>query len=158
MVYLIAFLCGTSQIQPQETTANWEVLKRFAQANEIAGPHEKWHSWESELEYVRRHYRELRDAPPLADANQLPDIQFVEETREAICRQKSFCVRLLASCLQREQEAILNRIAYLDHLQFVYDAIRSCKNSTSWAWKRARLQDIRDLLGEDYFTLAWPMP
>ncbi len=53
--------------------ACWQALKWIAERWEITGPHERWiDDFQSEVRYVRRHLRELRDAPSLAECAWLP--------------------------------------------------------------------------------------
>src|SRR5947209_18014043 len=62
--------------------AVWRPLKKLALHLEIAGPHERWiDDYRSELGYVRRHWRELAEAPPLSDCQFLPDAIIAKECR-----------------------------------------------------------------------------
>src|SRR6202030_1683077 len=62
--------------------AMWEPLKRIALRLEIVGAHERWiDDYRSELGYVRRHWRELAQAPTLLDCQFLPDALVVKECR-----------------------------------------------------------------------------
>ena len=61
----------------------WRPLKKLALQLEIVGPHERWaNDFHSELNYVRRHWRELQDAPPLDECGRLPPV----EVTTAYCR------------------------------------------------------------------------
>src|SRR5947209_6156782 len=62
----------------------WQALKQVALELEVVGPHERWaNDFRSELGYVRRHWRELAQAPPLADCSRLPSAELA-----------TFCCRL----------------------------------------------------------------
>src|SRR5262249_30408516 len=70
----------------------WQALKEISLTLEIVGPHENWAAdFNSELRYVRRHYRMLRSAPSLAECYWLPSPTV---SRELCCFNEGFQAHL----------------------------------------------------------------
>jgi len=74
---------------PPETPAGWSCLKSFAASHEIAGPHERWYTWEGECAYVRGHYHNLRKAPRLSACDTLATYDQCAVMLEAIASQRA---------------------------------------------------------------------
>jgi hypothetical protein len=141
------------------TPEAWAVLKQFALAEEVVGPDERWYSWESEVVYVRRHYHELRGAPPLADARRLPPAERIREglafCRACRCRLEQQA-RAAPSWRWAWYEETLGEVRWAEH---VYETMLYATSSSCWAGQRRALQHLRALLGEEaYADAAWPPP
>jgi hypothetical protein len=136
----------------------WQSLKEIALRTELVGPHERWITdFRSELAYVRRHGRELANAPPISDALWLPSPAVAQE-----CRRFNLSYQ---RCLElRRQVALHHQDQCSDALreaQFLGDVWRRVETATSptnsWVCRRRALQELRDLLGpEAYYTGRLP--
>jgi hypothetical protein len=141
------------------TAEAWAVLKHFALAEEVVGPHERWYSWESEVAYVRRHYHELRGAPPLADVGRLPP---PEAVRRALAFSRAYRCRMEQ---QARAAAPWEWVWYDQTLgearwtECVFETMLYAAAAPSWAAQRRNLRQLRALVGEEaYAAGAWPPP
>ena len=130
----------------------WQALKDIALAAEIVGPHENWATdFNSELRYVRRHYRGLQGAPPLADAYWLPSAAYAKELCDF---NEQFQEHLRGRAViypwratQLDQVLIETR-----HLHCLWDAVRRASSpGEAWALRRRKLAEIREQLSPE----AW---
>jgi hypothetical protein len=136
----------------------WQALKDISLALEIVGPHENWAAdFNSELRYVRRHWRALQDAPPLSDCYWLPE---PTAARDLCCFSEGFQAHLQ---MQRviyphrcEQiTAVLNETR---QLYIVWDAVRRANSpSESWALRRRMLLRLKETIGDNaYYNRQLP--
>jgi hypothetical protein len=130
----------------------WQALKQVALVTEVVGPHERWaNDFRAELSYVRRHFRELQDAPPLEDCGRLPPL----EVTTAYCRLNwSYQEGLKARrwvCRYRWEELT----QALDEAQCLYQVWETVREANcadrSWACRRRALSRLRETLGSPAF-------
>jgi hypothetical protein len=136
----------------------WQALKRVALQLEVVGPHERWiDDYRSEVGYVRRHWRELLAAPPLADSLSLPSAGTMQEWRcFNLGYQRTLELRL-PLCLHREDElrAALREAQQLYEIWTLVDTA-TCP-AKSWVCRRRGLEQLRELIGLDaYYTGTLP--
>ena len=136
----------------------WAALKDISQALEIVGPHENWAAdFNSELRYVRRHWRALRDAPPLADCYWLPS---PNTARELCCFNEGFQAHLQMQRIiyPHRGDQITVVLNQSRQLYCVWDAVRRANSpSESWALRRRMLLRLRETLGDDaYYSHRLP--
>ncbi len=138
--------------------AMWQSLRRIAFCTEIVGPHERWiDDYRSELNYVRRHTRELVDAPPLGDASSLPPLAI---SREARCFNLNYQhnLELRRNLALHRQEELDEALQEAKHLATIWALVDTATcSSQSWVCRRAALLRLREMLGaEAYYAGAIP--
>ena len=159
---LLAFLLVLSPVQlpvPHHASEDmWKPLKKLALALQVVGPHERWiEDYRSELGYVRRHWRELKNAPPLDDCQVLPAPPVIKECR---CfnrnHQRWLEMRRLIMLHQQEEVAeILRETQQLGDLWCLMETA-TCPNQ-SWVCRRRALAQLRERLGpEAYYAGTVP--
>ncbi len=146
-------LCPSDPPVPQQAPPQaWQALKEIALALEIVGPHENWATdFSAELRYVRRHYRSLRFAPPLADCSWLPSPNL---SRDVCCFNETYQAHLQMQRIIYPYRAEQIDAVMLETRQLycVWDAVRRA-NSTgeSWALRRRMLLRLRDSIGDEAY-------
>jgi len=168
-MYLLTLVLIFSPVIPSvphtAPPAAWAALKDAALRLEVVGPHERWiDDYRSELGYVRRHCRELREAPPLSDAQLFPNPVRVEiggyrvnaarELNEAYQRMLESRLEV-ALC---HQDALRQMLCQTQQLCQVWGLVETATCPTqSWVCRRRALQNLRDKLGrEDYYAGELP--
>lgn len=146
------------EVASQQSPEVWQALKHVALVLEIVGPHENWATdFRSELRYVRHHYRQLQDAPRLADAGWLPPYAFA---RELCCFNESYQAHLQVQGIiyLHKCDDISLLLGEARQLHYVWDcARRAATPNESWASRRQNLQRLREVLGEEaYYNGAMP--
>ena len=130
----------------------WKALKEVALALEIVGPHENWATdFNSELRYVRRHWRVLRNAPPLADCAWLPAPTFA---RELCCFNEGYQAHLQMQRViyPHRAEQINEILNETRQLYVIWDAARRANSATeAWALRRRMLLRLRDSIGDEAY-------
>jgi hypothetical protein len=140
------------QVPHHVPAAMWQSLKRIAVRMEVVGPQERWiDDYRSELNYVRRHTRELLEAPPLADAWSLP-VSAV--SREGRCFNLNYQRNLelrrnLALHRQEELDEALQEAKHLASIWALVDTA-TCP-SQSWVCRRVALMRLREMLGPEAY-------
>lgn len=135
----------------------WTALKKLALDAEIVGPREHWlDDFRSEVGYVRRHWQELRHAPPLSDCSLLPPYwQVVEARRFSEVYERNFQARLRIELYRQEELAAA--IEENRHLRETWDWLATATQETeSWAWRRLALEHLRDRDPEGYYAGRFP--
>jgi hypothetical protein len=136
----------------------WQSLKRIALRMEVVGPSERWiDDYRSELNYVRRHARELREAPPLGDVAILPQSSVSRESRcFNLNYQRNLELRRnVALHRQDELDEALQEAKNLSTIWALVDTA-ACP-SQSWVCRRMALMRLREMLGpEAYYGGAIP--
>lgn len=136
----------------------WDALKRVALTLEVVGPNERWaNNFEQELAYVRRHWRDLENAPSLADCSRLPPA----ELAMAYCRlnwsyQESLKARRWLSRHRWDEmtEALDETQKLYQVWELVRDAVSTDRN---WACRRRALLRLREAIGpEAYYSGELP--
>lgn len=137
----------------------WKALQAAALQLEIVSPAERWiEDFRSEVNYVRRHARELRTAPPLDDCRLLPPRY----------------VALIGHVMNLEHQHHLEarRRAELHHADGLDDALQAArqagevwelidkatKEEGSWVCRRRSLAALRELLGPEAYYSGWRPP
>ena len=131
----------------------WQALKRVALRLEVVGPGELWiDDYRSEVGYVRTHWRELADAPPLADAYWLPPAAVAREWR-------CFNLRYQQGVQQRRAAEAHHREEWSDALQeaeqiceILFLVETAASPNKSWVCRRQALRQLRELLGPEAYA------
>jgi hypothetical protein len=138
--------------------ALWEPLKRIALRLEIVGAHERWiDDYRSELGYVRRHWRELAQAPSLLDAQALPEALVVKE-----CRNFNRCFERMLEARSQvvlyRQEAMREMLCETHRLGEIWALLETATSANqSWVCRRRSLLQLRQGLGpEAYYAGRLP--
>lgn len=137
----------------------WDALKQIALKIEIVGPHERWRSdFRAELNYVRYHWNDLRNSPPIADRYRFPPNEmaqyccFCNNEYQNYIRGKRFLHRHL----QHEHEIYLQEARQLCLIwKTVYEATNT---DASWASQRKSLRELLNLLGPESYVEGWLPP
>ena len=130
----------------------WRSLKRVALALEVVGPHERWiDDYRSEVAYVRLHWRELADAPGLADADWLPPPSVTRDCRCFNLRYQRFVeLRARVQLHHRDEwEEVLREAQQLGETLCLVDAA-TCP-TRSWVCRRQALEQLRERIGPERF-------
>jgi hypothetical protein len=157
LVYLLLLSPVSLPVPRWAPAPLWEATRRVAFRLELVGPGERWiDDWHSELAYLRRHWRALKTAPPLADCDRFPP--------RAVClAQRAFVgerIRYLESRRQirvREYEVLGARLQEARRVYEVWGLLADAQGSaSSWTSRRRALLALRELLGgEDYEGGHW---
>ena len=138
----------------------WDTLKRVSLAIEIVGPHERWRSdFQAEFSYVHTHWRELAEAPPLADSYRFPPAYVAAE----YCRFNTTYQEYLRSrrwLFHHHQDAYSLCLKESKYLALIWTAVYgSVDRSSSFVSQRRYLTRLRELLGlEAYYAGDLPPP
>jgi hypothetical protein len=131
----------------------WEILDPRETRYVLARPED----FSTDLNMLRRRYRELADAPAAADGFRFPDRNAVNET---VRFNRAFRKHLD----QRQQletdrtDALRKVMAETDRLYSVWDAVRDARCEFYYvAVRRTALKKLRDLVGEEAY-LAGTLP
>jgi hypothetical protein len=138
--------------------ALWKPLKKIALSLEVVGEHERWiDDYRSELGYVRRHWRELAEAPALADCQNLPQPAIVKECRNLNHSYQRMLEARGQVSLYR-QDAFREMLGESHRLGEIWGLVETATCPTqSWVCRRRALLQLRDKLGpEDYYTGTLP--
>jgi len=146
------------QVSSKMPPEAWQALKDVASALEIVGPHENWAAdFNSELRYVRRHYRILQNAPPLADSYWLP---CPNVSRELCCFNESFQAHLHMQRIiyPHRADQLSAVLCETRQLYTVWEAARRANSpSESWALRRRMLLKLKESIGDDaYYNRQLP--
>jgi len=132
--------------------AMWQSLKRIALRTEVVGPDERWiDDYRSELNYVRRHTRELREAPSLGDALSLPPSSV---SREGRCFNLNYQrnLELRRNLALHRQEELDEALQDAKHLATIWALVDTAAcSSQSWVCRRMALMRLREMLGPDAY-------
>ncbi len=138
----------------------WRALKEVSRALEVVGPHESWgNDFSLELAYVRTHFRDTRDAPPLAHAGLFPGHA---RAAEMCCFNRRFQCHL-----EMQQVVYLYHYDYLGavltetrQLHEVWSCARQAGCETeSWPNRRRALRRLLETVGpESYYAGKLPAP
>jgi hypothetical protein len=135
-------------VPPTASPELWQALKDVSLDLEIVGPHENWATdFSSELRYVRRHWRMLREAPPLADCCWLPSPSVA---RDMCCFNECYqshlqMQRIIFPHRADELTSVLNEAR---QLYTIWDAARRANSpNESWALRRRMLLRLRETIG-----------
>jgi hypothetical protein len=136
----------------------WQSLKRMALRMEVVGPDERWiDDYRSELNYVRRHARDLSGAPPLGDACSLPPAAVSRESR---CFNLNYQrnLELRRNLALHRQEELDESLQEAKHLASIWALVDTAAcSSQSWVCRRLALMRLREMLGpEAYYAGAIP--
>lgn len=109
-----------------------------------------------DLNILRKRYQDLKDAPPLADADRFPD-------RSAVNDLIRFNRSYRKSLEQRQQfesdkaEEIAAAIKETDRLYRIWDLVRDAKCDYYYTTvRRSALKQLKEQLGDDYATATLP--
>jgi hypothetical protein len=137
----------------QSLAVEWEILDPRETRYVLARPED----FSTDLNMLRRRYRELADAPAAADGFRFPDRNAVNET---VRFNRAFRKHLD----QRQQletdrtDALRKVMAETDRLYAVWDAVRDARCEFYYvAVRRTALKKLRDLVGEEAY-LAGTLP
>jgi len=136
----------------------WRPLKSLALHLEIVGPHERWiDDYRSELGYVRRHWRELAEAPPLSDCQFLPDAIIVKECRN-FNRTFERMLEARSQTVLCRQEAFREMLCETHRLGDIWGLLETATSANqSWVCRRRALTQLRTKLGpEAYYSGSLP--
>ncbi|HEV3118482.1 MAG TPA: hypothetical protein VGY58_15640 [Gemmataceae bacterium] len=130
----------------------WDALKTQARLLEVTGPHEHWIAdFRSEVNYVRRHWEELRFAPPLDDAVRFPPKwQTVAYRRYLDQWERCLEARRAETPWLHDEYAELQRELQQAHM--LTEELRLANDPCySWVTRRRALQRLREKLGEELY-------
>lgn len=127
---------------PPESPTAWFTLKLFSRQQEVVGPHEQWYRWDSEIEYVRSHWHNLRGAPPLAAMADLPSPGQIEDLVERNRRQQEEVEWLAAGACQRDRDRLAEALSELNREADWLWRCRIVRSAPAWAAKRMELQQL----------------
>lgn len=133
----------------------WQALKRVAGQLEVVGPKERWiDDYCSEVSYVRGHWRELADAPSLADAEALPPAAVARDWRcFNLCYQQALQRRRAVELHRREElDDALHEAEQLGEVLYLVEAA-TCP-ARSWVCRRQALRQLRELLGPEAYAAS----
>jgi len=150
---LALILCPEEPQLPSKASPEaWQALKDIAVVMEVVGPHENWATdFASELRYVRRYWRLLREAPPLSDCHWLPPPSL---SREMCCFNETHQAHLQMQRLiyVHRCNQLTEMIAETRQLYQVWECVRRANSpNESWALRRRMLQRLRDSIGEEAY-------
>ncbi|HLN30502.1 MAG TPA: hypothetical protein VK395_22350 [Gemmataceae bacterium] len=159
LAYLLIILPMDLPLPRQVHGELFAALVRTAQTLELAGEVESWRrdDYRAEVQWCRATYRELRDAPPLADAARLPP----QTICEALARFAEAEARWLCERRQLQLHHAEHIAALLEQANAAARFWRLAATATDpSAWVRQRrvaLAEMRQLLDHDrYYAEAWP--
>jgi hypothetical protein len=142
---------------PKESPQLLKSLKAFNLLYEIAGPHERYVGLGVEIQYTRRHYRELKDAPPLSDCDRFPSHAVAYH-----CSRANYCYRQqlearLAFDLWRNEDGRRELRAWWD-AGSAWDELATARNEgQTWVMRRRALARLKWWLGdEDFYAGTMP--
>jgi hypothetical protein len=159
---LVTALLILSPVVPQVPhhvpSGMWRSLKRLALDLELVGPTERWiDDFRSELNYVRRHARELQVAPPLDDVVSLPPSSVSRESR---CFNLNYQrnLELRRNVALHRQDELDEALQEARHLSTIWALVDTAACPTqSWVCRRMALLRLREMIGpEAYYTGAIP--
>jgi len=138
--------------------AVWRPLKKLALHLEVVGPHERWiDDYRSELGYVRRHWRELADAPALADCERFPQPALIKECRE-FNRSYQRMLEARSQVVLYGQDAFRETLCETHRLGEIWGLLETATcPAQSWVCRRRALLQLRERLGpEAYYAGTLP--
>jgi hypothetical protein len=136
-----------------ETAVSWEILDPREMRYVLAQPDD----FQTDLDFLRKRRVELADAPPVADADRLPDrrlmndyIQFNRAYR------KNLDMRMLWEADRADR--IGEVVRETDRLYKMWDAMREAKCDFHYVtYRRQSLKKLKDALGPEAY-MAGEMP
>lgn len=138
----------------------WNALKDIAMVMELSGPRCPWvNNFRSEIQWVRKNWRECHDCPSIKDCQKLPS--------------KEDCQRHLAVVQEYQKYLEVNKILRLHWVERLIEpteratwlanfwriAMEAMDESQNWANRRRALDKMRTLMGKEAYEAAmWPVP
>jgi hypothetical protein len=156
LVVALLLLWPTTPPVPQQVPEPlWQALKRVALATEVVGPHERWaNDFHSELLYVRRHWRELAEAPALDDSRRLPPPDLVLSSCRLNWSYQEYLKARRCVCRHHWDELTI-ALEETQRLYQFWELVREAGCAErSWACRRRALLRLRELLGPVAFYNA----
>ncbi|HLN29149.1 MAG TPA: hypothetical protein VK395_15475 [Gemmataceae bacterium] len=159
LLTLLLILSPVSPTVPHHASPPmWQSLKRVALLLEVVGPEERWiDDYQSELNYVRRHLRELTSAPALDDCLIFPSSL---ASREGRCFNLAYqrSLELRRNLFLHHQEELDEALQEAKHLARIWALVDAAGcQSQSWVCRRKALLHLRELLGpEAYYSGTIP--
>ena len=131
----------------------WEALKLLALNLELTGPRCPWvNDFMSEVRWVRRHYREAAECPPLSDCRRLPlDVP----VRQMLDFNAAYRQNLEARrCVRRhEWDEITDALRETDRLREVWQCVADAVSEEQiWVCRRQALRHLKELIGEEAYN------
>ncbi len=155
--YVLAYLVSPADLpQPPESRVGWATMKAFADRADLARPYHFSTSWQCEIRWTRREWRECLGAPPLADLSRLPpravmdsEYTFAYKYRQTLEAEADVCPWHRDACCE-----VLDELAELTKLRGL---MSNCLNSVYPGDQRAALKKLRDKIGgAAYYAGEWP--
>lgn len=138
----------------------WVALKHWALVAEVVGPHEKWGTFDSEVKYVNRNWREAKNYPKLITLQRLP-------TFDTCCNNEALASKYVTAINDKrelsprytEELRDTRNVANMRYTFWI--KMRQCKSTdnNSWVYRRSLLNNIQEMIGTPAFDEGrWPTP
>jgi len=126
----------------------WEILD----PREVRCPFEAPGDFNCDLEMLRRRYRELADAPPLADCLRFPDRTMVHDLLSFNYAYRRH-LEVRQSLERTDRSELQAALRETDTLYRIWDAVRDVRCEYYYvAVRRRALKRLRELLGEEAYS------
>ena len=130
----------------------WDALKLAALKLEVVGPTERWiPDFRSEANYVKNHWRELKNAPPLGDVVRFP-VEYISKQNRVFNLQYQHNMELKKCVYSWKFEDMEEGIREAKGLQQVWVLVDTAVCPTqSWCCRRKALMELRELRGDEAY-------
>jgi hypothetical protein len=137
----------------QSLALNWEILDPREASCVLTGPG----AFEADLRLVQRRFRELVDAPPLADSKRFPERELVSELL-TFNRAYHRHVTLRRDGEGKAHPQLADAVAEADRLYHVWDLVRDAGSDCYYVtYRRQALAALREAIGRgDYYRGVLP--